>query len=185
MIKYYLQDKSYYHGNLMNWWAKDGKGYTANLDNAHQFTADELAKMSLRPTDVAWLCSYIDGKTSRCVNADLVNYDEMKERENIIINQSNNGWISVDDGLPNPEQEINYLDDNFEPSKFYLVQLKSGLIDTVYYATICDDCEYNDIFISCTVNAKDNRYYVQERGFDTYNINEVKCWQPMPQPPQE
>ncbi|STZ55538.1 Protein of uncharacterised function (DUF551) [Moraxella lacunata] len=97
----------------------------------------------------------------------------------------NNGWISVDDELPIPEQEINYLDDNFEPSKFYLVHLKSGLIDTVYYATICDDCEYSDIFINCTVNVKENRYCVQERGFDAYDINEVKYWQPMPPPPKE
>lgn len=107
MIKYYLQDKSYYHGNLMNWWAKDGKGYTANLDNAHQFTADELAKMTLRPTDVAWLCSYIDGKTSRCVNASYCNYDEMKEQENMLLSQSNNGgWIKIEDGGFDEGQEI-------------------------------------------------------------------------------
>lgn len=95
------------------------------------------------------------------------------------------GWISVDDGLPNPEQEIKFLDDSFEPKNFYFVQLKSGFIDTVYYATICDDCEYSDIFISCTVNVKENRYCVQERGFDGYSINEVKYWQPLPQPPKE
>lgn len=106
MVKYYLQDKSYYHGNLMNWWAKDGKGYTANLDNAHQFTADELAKMTLRPTDVAWLCSYIDSKTSRCVNASYCNFDEMKEQESILLNQSNNGWIDIKDGGFDDGQEI-------------------------------------------------------------------------------
>lgn len=108
-----------------------------------------------------------------------------KERENITLNQSSNGWISVDDELPVPEQEINFLDDRFEPSTFYLIQLKDGYVNTAYYATICDDCEYEDIFISCTVKAKDNRYYVQERGFDTYSINEVKFWQPLPQPPKE
>lgn len=119
-------------------------------------------------------------KANLPVRAELVNACEHLEE---LI--ENNGWISVDDGLPTPEQEINYLDDNFEPNKFYLVQLKSGIIDTVYYATICDDCEYNDIFISCTVSAKGNRYYVQERGFDTYAIDEVKYWQYLPKPPQE
>lgn len=99
--------------------------------------------------------------------------------------QLNDGWISIDDELPEPEQEINYLDQNFAPQNFYLVQLKSGLIDTVYYATICDDCEYIDIFISCTVYVKENRYFVQERGFSEYVIDEVKCWQYLPQPPKE
>lgn len=97
----------------------------------------------------------------------------------------NNGWISVGDDLPTPEQEINYLDDSFEPKNFYLVQLKSGFIDTVYYATICDDCEYINIFISCTVCIKEERYFAQERGYDNYSINEVQYWQPLPQPPKE
>lgn len=189
MPKYYVQDKSYFHGSYMNWWAKDSKGYTANLDNAHQFTAEEIAEMKsrgMRPTDVPWLCSYIDDKSARCVSATFCNYDEMKEQESILLSRSdNNGWINIDDKLPEPEQEINYLDLNFEPNNFYLVQLKNGLIDTVYYATICDDCEYNDIFISCTVNVKENRYCVQERGFNDYKIDEVKFWQPMPQLPKE
>lgn len=94
-------------------------------------------------------------------------------------------WISIGDDLPVPEQEINYLDDKFEPKNFYLVQLENGFIDTVYYATIYDGCEYKDIFIICTVKVKDNRYYVQERGFDGYTINEIKYWQPLPKPPKE
>lgn len=116
MIKYYLQNKSYYDGNIMNWWAKGRNGYTANLDNAHQFTAEELAEMSLRPTDVAWLCSYIDGKTSRCVNASYCNFDEMKERENIILNQfNNNGWISIFDvDNPPPKNEFVLVTDGFD-----------------------------------------------------------------------
>ncbi|MBE9597145.1 DUF551 domain-containing protein [Moraxella sp. K2450] len=186
--KYYLQDASYYHGNYMNWWAKGRQGYTANLDNAHQFTRAEIAEMQargMRKTDKPWLCSYIDGKSARCVNVSFVSYDEMKEQESILLNETNNGWISVDDDLPNPEQEINYLDDNFEPKNFYLVQLKSGLIDTVYYATICNDCEYINVFISCTLNVRENRYFAQERGFNDYRINEVKFWQPMPQSPKE
>lgn len=108
--------------------------------------------------------------------------DGMKKAIEIVKNH--NVWISVDDELPNPEQEINYLDDNFEPKNFYLVQLKSGFIDTVYYATICSDCEYINVFISCTVNVRENRYFVQERGFDDYNIDEVKYWQYLPQPPR-
>lgn len=107
--KYYLQDKSYYHGNHMNWWAKDSKGYTANLDNAHQFTADEIAKMQsrgMRDTDVAWLCSYIDDRSERCVNASFCNYEEMKKQENILLSHSdNNGWIRVEDGLPDDDKD--------------------------------------------------------------------------------
>lgn len=99
--------------------------------------------------------------------------------------KKNNGWISVDKELPDPEQEINFLDNQFDPTKFYLIQLHNGFIDTAYYATICDDCEYKDIFVSCTVSAKDGRYRVQERGFDIYDTNEVKFWQPMPEPAKD
>ncbi|WLF83767.1 DUF551 domain-containing protein [Moraxella sp. ZY210820] len=107
MIKYYLQNQSYYDGNIMNWWAKGRNGYTANLDNAHQFTAEELAEMSLRPTDVAWLCSYIDGKTLRSAHTSYCNYDEMKEQENMLLSQSNNGgWIKIEDGGFDEGQEI-------------------------------------------------------------------------------
>lgn len=110
------------------------------------------------------------------VLSDLLDYaDGLQEN-------GNDGWISVDNALPNPEQEINFLDREFEPSNFYLIQLKDGYINTAYYATICDDCEYEDIFISCTVSAKDNRYYVEERGFDTYTVYEVSYWQPLPNP---
>lgn len=121
--KYYLQDKSYYHGNLMNWWAKDCSGYTATLENAHQFTAEELQEMSLRPTDVAWLCSYVDDKSARCACASLCNYEEMKEQESILLSRSNNnGWISIKKhGLPKESGKYlvyNYADDNVWTSDF-------------------------------------------------------------------
>lgn len=186
MIKYYLQDKSYYHGNYMNWWAKNSQGYTANLDNAHQFTADELAEMrsrGMRDTDVAWLCSYIDGKTSRCVNASYCNFDEMKEQESILLSQSNNGWISVDNYLPIPES--NYDDVDFKPENFYLIQLKDGFINTACYVHY-HNCDWDKYwFVSCTLSVIENKYTVQEIGFDCYEIDEVKYWKPHPQPPKE
>ena len=135
---------------------------------------------SFREYIISRINCYKMTKANLPVRAELANACEHLEE---LI--ENNGWISVDDELPSPEQEINYLDNSFEPKNFYLVQLKNGFIDTVYYATICDDCEYSDIFISCTVNVKENRYCVQERGFDTYDINEVKFWQPLPKPPKE
>lgn len=126
MVRYYLQDKSYFHGSYMNWWAKDSKGYTANLDNAHQFTADEIAEMQsrgMRPTDIPWLCSYIDDKSARCVSSVFCNYDEMKEQESILLSRSdNNGWISIKtQGLPKENGKYlvyNYADDDVWTANF-------------------------------------------------------------------
>lgn len=157
MIKYYLQDKSYYHGSYMNWWAKDSKGYTANLDNAHQFTFEELEEMrtrGMRNTDVAWLCSYIDGKSARCVSATFCNYDEMKEQESILLSRAdNNGWIEIKDGGFEDEQEILITDG------------KSVWCDIVM-------CDYeDDVYSYCFKNGS--------------NPDNVTHWQPKPKPPKE
>ena len=106
-----------------------------------------------------------------------------KEREGIIHNQSNNGWISVDDELPEPEIEYSR---EFKPTKFYLVQLKSGLIDIVAFVNIYYDAGDNrDEFVVCTINSENNKYVVQEYGQWQYDINEVKYWQHLPEPPKE
>lgn len=181
MIKYYLQNKSYYDGNIMNWWAKGRNGYTANLDNAHQFTAEELAEMSLRPTDVAWLCSYIDGKTSRCVNASYCNHDEMKEQESMLLNKSNNhGWISVDDKDNPPPIHQNvliYINND-------MVVHELGLSDNIAIAKLVIDDGDDDSY---------KYWYTAERCGGDYNISfpieikfeNVDYWKHLPTPPQE
>lgn len=98
-------------------------------------------------------------------------------------NNLNGGWISVDDELPEPEIEYSR---EFKPTKFYLIQLKSGLIDIVAFVNIYYDAGDNrDEFVVCTINSENNKYVVQEYGQWHYDINEVKYWQPMPEPPKE
>lgn len=95
----------------------------------------------------------------------------------------NGGWISVDDGLPEPEIDCSR---DFEPTKFYLIQLKSGLIEIVAFVNIYYDADDNrDEFVVCTINSENNKYVVQEYGQWQYDVDEVKYWQPMPKPPKE
>jgi len=59
---YYLQDSRSYVGNCPMWWAKDGNGYTTRLDEAQQYTLDDAMRQHrIRPTDIPWPCSVIDG----------------------------------------------------------------------------------------------------------------------------
>lgn len=157
MPKYYLQDKSYFHGSYMNWWAKDSKGYTANLDNAHQFTVDEIAEMQsrgMRTTDIPWLCSYIDDKSARCVSSVFCNYEEMKEQESILLSRSNNnGWIKITDGGFDDGQEILITDG------------KEVWTDVVMF-------DYEDGV----------HFFYFDNGSDP---EAVTHWQPKPEPPKE
>ncbi len=58
---WYLQDKRQMVGNDMMWWAKDGKGYTTDLNKAHVFTKQEAFEHAKhRDSDVPWPKNYID-----------------------------------------------------------------------------------------------------------------------------
>lgn len=50
--KYYLQDSRSVVGNFLLFWKKDHRGYTTDIDEAHEFTLEEA--LSHRPTDVPW-----------------------------------------------------------------------------------------------------------------------------------
>lgn len=86
MRKFYLQDNRTYNGNYMMWWAKGRQGYTSDLQNAHIFTADELAEMSLRETDIIWDCEYINTKIKHCIDYQDCNHKEMQEICDILKN---------------------------------------------------------------------------------------------------
>lgn len=51
-MKYYLQDSRSIVGNFLLFWVKDHKGYTTDIDQAHEFTLEEA--LSHRDTDVPW-----------------------------------------------------------------------------------------------------------------------------------
>lgn len=69
MDEFYLQDSRGYVGNDVLWWAKEGKGYTTNLNEAHVFTKDAAVRQhECRETDIPWPKAYIDAKTLPAVD---------------------------------------------------------------------------------------------------------------------
>lgn len=104
MSTYYLQDNRTFQGNYMMWWAKGRQGYTSNIQNAHVFTAEELAEMSLRNSDIIWNCDYINSKIKHCIDCQDCNHDEMKEIENILSNNEN---ANVDNNVKKFEDLLN------------------------------------------------------------------------------
>ena len=75
--KYYLQDSRSYVGNDMQFWAKDGQGYTTDLRKAHVYTKDEAVNQhQCRETDIPWPKDYIDAKTRPAVDFQYVSVEE-------------------------------------------------------------------------------------------------------------
>lgn len=63
---YYLQDTRAVVGNCAVWWAKDCKGYTCNLDEAHVFTEEEASDQHrCRDSDVPRPKSDVDALALR------------------------------------------------------------------------------------------------------------------------
>ena len=83
--EYYLQDNRGSVGNDMMWWAKDGKGYTTDIDRAEVFSEFEaMQQHESRSTDVPWPKDYIDSRTTRVVDIQHV------DRSVAMIEASNN-----------------------------------------------------------------------------------------------
>lgn len=71
--QFYLQDNRSYVGNDILFWAKDGKGYTTDLNKAHIYTKEEAVKQhQSRETDIPWPKDYIDVKTRPAVDMQYV-----------------------------------------------------------------------------------------------------------------
>jgi hypothetical protein len=57
---YFLQDKRSYVGNCVVWWAKDNKGYTTQIEQAHRYTKEQaFAQHKGRASDIPWPCSVV------------------------------------------------------------------------------------------------------------------------------
>jgi hypothetical protein len=62
---FYLQDSrgSGCVGNDLLFWAKDGKGYTTAIEEAHVFTLEKaMSQHRSRPTDIPWPVAYIQAR---------------------------------------------------------------------------------------------------------------------------
>jgi hypothetical protein len=70
---FYLQDSRSYVGNDVLWWAKEGRGYTTDLREAHIYTeAEAQKKHGNRQTDIPWPKDYIDAKTRPAVDMQYI-----------------------------------------------------------------------------------------------------------------
>ena len=73
--EWYLQDTRSHVGNDVLWWAKDGKGYTTDLRNAHVFTREAAIRHSeARGCDRPWPKAYIDGKARPAVDMQYIDH---------------------------------------------------------------------------------------------------------------
>lgn len=77
---YYVQDSRSYVGNDMLWWRVGGMGYTTNLNEAGQFTAEQALDMQhSRKKDIPWPVPYINSKARSAVDMQYVNKKESNE----------------------------------------------------------------------------------------------------------
>ena len=66
---YYLCDSRTIVGNCLQFWAKNGKGYTYDLDRAHVYTEEEALKMhKSRPSDVPYPKDIVDQFAKRHID---------------------------------------------------------------------------------------------------------------------
>ncbi len=83
-MKYYIQNKDAgYLGNAIIFWAKDSCGYTANLNNAEQFSEEDAKNICLGNPDKnkAWAVDYIDNNDGiqRIVDSQYLDSDNIKK----------------------------------------------------------------------------------------------------------
>lgn len=77
---FYLQDSRSNVGSFAMWWAKEGKGYTTNLDHAEQYTLEQAVKhYEWRETDLPWPMAYIDARSTTGVDFQYVDKESAAE----------------------------------------------------------------------------------------------------------
>ena len=74
---YVERQASGYVGNCLYWWAKDGKGYTCDLDKAHVFLGTDpvFQDIARDPKYRVWDKEYIDSCASTHVDHQRINMD--------------------------------------------------------------------------------------------------------------
>jgi hypothetical protein len=80
--KYYLQDSRSVVGNFLLFWAKDHRGYTTDIDNAHEFTLAEA--LSHRDTDVPWPVEEMRAAAKLRVDHQNLAYTYREQRQRIV-----------------------------------------------------------------------------------------------------
>jgi len=56
---FYIQN-GFVFGKAVLWWARDGSGYSTDINKAGKYTLEQATRIIQRPEDSAWPCDYID-----------------------------------------------------------------------------------------------------------------------------
>lgn len=86
-MEYYIQNTNAgYLGNAILFWAKEKRGYTADLNNSHKFTEEEAkAICEINPQkNKAWAVDYIDNNKGiqRIVDSQFLDSSNIKNFDN-------------------------------------------------------------------------------------------------------
>ena len=74
---YFLQDSRGNVGDNLMFWARDGKGYTSDVNLAQPYPEDEaFGQHESRVTDVPWPTDYIEGRVRPVVDMQHIKRDE-------------------------------------------------------------------------------------------------------------
>lgn len=109
-----------------------------------------------------------------------------KERANITLNQSSNGWVNVDDVLPY-SRPVFSIDDYPDDSCLLQIVTKDNLLLTAVFLEMKIPHYFHGekLFWLCSVEILNGKFVIHEMIDDPLEIDEVKYWQPLPQPPKE
>lgn len=77
--EFVLQDSRGNTGDRLMFWAKDGAGYTTNLDNAQRYTKEQATSQNeSRESDLPWPVAYLMDRHTLAVDCQNVKLDEVE-----------------------------------------------------------------------------------------------------------
>lgn len=85
-MKYYLQDSRSIVGNFLLFWRKDHRGYTTDIDDAHEFTLEEA--LSHRESDVPWSVDEMRSVAKLRVDHQNLAYTWLEQRQRMVAELS-------------------------------------------------------------------------------------------------
>lgn len=98
---FYIKSPYRSHGNCVEWWAEDAKGYTANLDLAWKVSKEEAARIcTMKRGDQAYPVESIDAMARR--HFDFQDFDRVLEIQFIVPAQTKENSQQTDNTSVRP-----------------------------------------------------------------------------------
>lgn len=112
MSEFVLQDSRGNTGDRLMFWAKDGAGYTTNLENAQRYTKEQACSQNeSRESDLPWPLAYLEALAEWSVDCQYVEPEEVSRelldatRAHLYASNAWNGndlvFLTGDGGLTN------------------------------------------------------------------------------------